>query len=191
MKKFTLAAVVAAFAAALAGCQPAATTTNNANMKTANSNTAVVMNTSTTNTGMTNTNTGMNNTTSRYSSNMSRTDYEKSTDYTADQAASKIGQGADDKWIWFKTKSAMATVNNMRDSTINVDVDKGVITLKGTVASKEEHEKALAAAKAIEGQKGVKDDLKVNAGDSVGNQMTGGGAMNDGDGKKAASNTKH
>ncbi|MBA2619682.1 MAG: BON domain-containing protein [Acidobacteria bacterium] len=185
MKKFTLITLVAVFGAALIGCQPAATTNANmkANMATANSNTAVVINTSNTSMGM---NTNMS---SRYSSNMSRADYERSTDYTADQSASTIGQGADDKWIWFKTKAALATVNNVRDSTVNVDVVNGVITLKGTVASKEEADKAVAAAKGIEGQKGIKNELKVNASDSLTNQtVTTGGS--EGEGKKANSNHK-
>jgi hyperosmotically inducible protein len=187
MKKFTLITLVAIFGAALIGCQPAATTNANmkANMATANSNTAVVINSNTT-MGM-NTNMGMNS--NRYSSTMTREEYEKSTEYKTDQAASTIGQGADDKWIWFKTKAALASINNVRDSTVNVDVSNGVITLKGTVATKEEADKAVAAAKGIEGQKGIKNDLKVNASDSLTNQtVTTGGT--DGEGKKANSNHK-
>ncbi len=183
MKKFTLLTLIAVAAAASIGCTSTANTNANlkANIATANSNTAVVVNSS-------NTNMGMNmNMSSRYNSTMSRADYEKSTDYTADQSKSTIGQGADDKWIWFKTRAALTTINNVRDSTINVDVVNGVITLKGTVATKEEADKAVAAAKGIDGQKGVKNELRVNPSDSLTNQtVTTGGT--EGEGKKANMN---
>jgi osmotically-inducible protein OsmY len=173
MKKFTLITLVAVFGAALIGCQPAATTNANmkANMATANSNTAVVVNSNTT-MGM-NTNMGMNS--NRYSSTMTREEYEKSTEYKTDQTASTIGQGANDKWIWFKTKAALAGVNDLRDSTVNVDVSNDVITLRGTVANAGQKMAAEAAAKGIEGQKGIKNQLQISAGDSMTNQTVGTG----------------
>ncbi len=185
MKKITLATLVGIAGLGLIGCSPAANTTT-ANVKTTNlnSNTAVVVNS---NSAMgVNANMGMNSNmgasmSNRYNSTMTREEYNKNeADYKADQTGSTIGQGADDKWIWFKTKAALTTTNDLRDSTINVDVVNGVITLKGSVASKAEADKAVAAAKGIEGQKGIKNELKVNANDSMTNQMSGGG-MTDGD----------
>ena len=106
---------------------------------------------------------------------MTREEYEKNkADYEKDRTGSTIGQGANDSWIWFKTKSALAAVDDLRDSTINVDVTNDVITLRGTVGSAAQKTAAVAAAKGIEGQKGVKDELKVQAGDSMTNQMTSG-----------------
>ncbi|MBA4185411.1 MAG: BON domain-containing protein [Acidobacteria bacterium] len=158
---------------ALIGC-PAATNTNTnvrTNSTNMNSNVAVVVNNNSA--VVMNSNMGMSN--SRYSTNMTREEYDKNkADYEKDRTGSTIGQGANDSWLWFKTKSALATTNDLRDSTINVDVVNDVITLKGTVASKAESDKALSVARGIDGQKGVKNELKVQAGDSMGNQMTSG-----------------
>lgn len=177
MKKITLATLVGIAGFGLIGCSPAATNTANVKTTNLNANTAVVVNSNSAmgvnaNMGM---NTNMGASSNRYNSNMTRADYEKnSAEYKTDQAASTIGQGADDKWIWFKTRAALTTTNDLRDSTINVDVVNGVITLKGSVASKAEADKAVSVAKGIEGQKGIKNELKVQAGDSITNQMTDG-----------------
>jgi hyperosmotically inducible protein len=174
MRRLTILTFVAIAAMGLIGC-PAATNTNtNTNVRTnstnMNSNVAVVVNN---NSAMVNSNMGMNS--NRYSTNMTREEYDKNkTDYDKDRAGSTIGTGANDSWLWFKTKSALATTNDLRDSTINVDVVNDVITLKGTVASKAESDKALSVARGIDGQKGVKNELKVQANDSMTNQMTSG-----------------
>ncbi len=76
--------------------------------------------------------------------------------------ASVIGSGANDSWLWFKTKSALAATSELRDSTINVDVIDSVVTLKGTVLSKAQKEKAVSVAKGIDGVKLVKDMLKIS-----------------------------
>lgn len=86
-----------------------------------------------------------------------RIDYQKQ----AKENGSIIGQGINDSWLWVKTRSAMAATSELRDSVINVDVEDAVITLRGTVTNKEEKEKALKVAKAIEGVKSVKDMLKI------------------------------
>ena len=134
----------------------------------ANSNVAVVVNSNSnmaSNTGMTNT---------VVNSNVSRADYDKDrAKYEAEKGASTIGQGANDSWIWFKTKGALATVNDLRDSTINVDVANDVITLKGTVETAAQKTQAENVAKGIEGVKSVKNELKVDASDSMTNQMVG------------------
>ncbi len=173
MRRLTILTFVAIAAMALIGC-PAATNTNTnvrTNSTNMNSNVAVVVNNNSA--VVMNSNMGMSN--SRYSTNMTREEYDKNkADYEKDRTGSTIGQGANDSWLWFKTKSALATTNDLRDSTINVDVVNDVITLKGTVATKAESDKALSVARGIDGQKGVKNELKVQAGDSMGNQMTSG-----------------
>jgi hyperosmotically inducible protein len=175
MRRLTILTFVAIAAMGLIGCPAATNTTTNTNVRTnstnMNSNVAVVVNN---NSNMVmNSNMGMSS--NRYSTNMTREEYDKNkADYDKDRAGSTIGTGANDSWLWFKTKSALATTNDLRDSTINVDVTNDVITLKGTVASKAESDKALSVARGIDGQKGVKNELKVQAGDSMSNQMTSG-----------------
>jgi len=107
-------------------------------------------------------------------SNVARADYDRDrSKYEADKGTSTIGQGANDSWLWFKTKGALAASNDLRDSTINVDVANDVITLKGTVATQAQKTQAETVAKGIDGQKGIKNELKVQANDSMTNQMTG------------------
>ena len=95
-----------------------------------------------------------------------RAEYEKNKQTYSEQAkglGSKIGTGLDDGWLWTKTRFDLAAVDDLRDSTINVDVENAMVTLTGTVASVEQKTKAEATAKAVEGVKGVKNLLKVVA----------------------------
>ena len=176
MRRLTILTFVAIAAMALIGCPAATNTTTNVrtNSMNANSNVAVVVNNNSA--VVMNSNMGMSNS-NRYTANMTREEYDRNkADYDKDRAGSTIGQGANDSWIWFKTKAALATTNDLRDSTINVDVVNDVITLKGSVATKAESDKAMSVARAIDGQKGVKNELKVQAADSMSNQMTSGNA---------------
>lgn len=93
-----------------------------------------------------------------------REDYERDKDrYTreAKEAGRTVGTGINDGWLWVKTRYELAAVDDLRDSTINVDVDKEVVTLTGTVASAAQKTKADQTAKAVEGVKSVKNNLKV------------------------------
>jgi len=95
-----------------------------------------------------------------------RAEYEKNKQTYSEQAkglGSKIGTGLDDGWLWTKTRFDLAAVDDLRDSTINVDVDNAVVTLSGTVANAAQKAKAESTAKAVEGVKGVKNLLKVVA----------------------------
>lgn len=162
-------------AIAFTACETAPTGTNNnkGNTTVAN-NTAVV-----TNNNATVVSSGNNTTTVSDKGNTSiwsnangvtRADYDKDrAKYEAEKGVSSVGQGANDSWIWFKTRSALLGTNDLRESTINVDVNNDMITLKGTVATAEQKAKAETVAKSIEGQKGVKNELKVAAGDSITN----------------------
>ena len=197
MKKFALITLTAVAGLAV-GCTPAANTTNTtANVKAngtttvnANANTAVVVNSSAVNTNGTGVSTMDNTTGTMTGAALTRADYDRDKDKYAAEAKSagrKIGTGANDGWLWTKTKTSLASTADLRDSTINVDVDNAVVTLTGTVATKEQSDKAAAAAKAIEGVTSVKNSLKISAGDSLTNQMTGG--TTDGD-KKAVNSNK-
>ena len=158
---------------ALAGCTSTETNTNanvrtNMNANLAN-NTAIVVN-SDTNRPNTNTNRWSN-------TNMTREEYDKSrAEYERDKGNSTIGTGANDSWLWFKTRAALLTTNDLRESTINVDVANDVVTLRGTVENAAQKTKAEQVAKGIEGVKSVKNDLKVAANDSMAN--TGGNSAN-------------
>ena len=81
----------------------------------------------------------------------------------AKYSVSKVGTGLNDGWLWVKTRFDLAGVTDLRDSTINVDVDNAVVTLSGTVANAAQKAKAEQTAKSVEGVKGVKDMLKVVA----------------------------
>lgn len=151
------------------GCE--STTTTNTNIKNTNlaNNTAVVVNS---NSNMSVNSTNANRATN---SNVNRAEYDKNkADYEKEKGESKIGQGANDSWIWFKTKAALATTDDLRDSTINLDVDNNVVTLRGTVGTAAEKTKAESVAKAIEGVTKVTNQLKVAANDSMTNQMVNG-----------------
>jgi hypothetical protein len=156
-----------ALIASMIGCGTTTTNTNiNANMRNANANSTVVVSPTPTNTNLAN-------------ANVTREEYDRNrAEYERDRGESTIGQGANDSWLWFKTKTALATANDLRDSTINADVVNDVITLRGTVASAAQKSSAEAVAKGIEGQKGVRNQLTVRAGDSVTNQIVNGNTSN-------------
>lgn len=143
-------------ALALAGCAYETTNTNNAN---ANANMAA------------NTNANANaNTTANANTNTrrapTREEYDRDKDRyqrEAKESGRKVGTGLNDGWLWVKTRFELAAADDLRDSTINVDVDKEVVTLSGTVASPAQKTKAVQVAKAVEGVKSVKDMLKVAA----------------------------
>ena len=156
-----------ALIASMIGCGTTTTNTNiNANARNGNANSTVVVSPTPTNTN-------------RANANVTREEYDRNrAEYERDRGESTIGQGANDSWLWFKTKTALATANDLRDSTINVDVVNDVITLRGTVASAAQKSSAEAVAKGIEGQKGVRNQLTVRAGDSVTNQIVNGNTSN-------------
>jgi hypothetical protein len=81
----------------------------------------------------------------------------------AKESGRTVGTGLNDGWLWVKTRFDLAAADDLRDSTINVDVDKGVVTLTGTVASAAQKTRAEAVAKSVEGVTGVKNQLKVQA----------------------------
>ncbi len=95
----------------------------------------------------------------------------------ARRTGGSLGQGANDSWIWLKTRSALLAANDLRDSTINVDVSNGVVTLKGDVANQQQVAAADKAAKGVEGVKSVVNQLKVNPNaSSMGTNTSGGNA---------------
>jgi hypothetical protein len=161
---------MAAAASILSAC--GGTTSNtNANANRSNAMTNMGSNNANSNVYVTNSNTNS----SRWNANISREDYEKNrSEYDKNRTSSEsVGQSVEDSWLWFKTKSALMTTSDLRDSTINVDVMNGVITLKGTVATAAEKTKAKQVADGIDGKKSVVDQLKVAPNDSITNTGSG------------------
>jgi len=146
-------------------CDMSANINANVHNANANSNRAIVVNATSTPTPS--------------NSNVSREEYDKNrAQYEKDKGSSTIGQGIDDSWLWFKTRTALAAESDLRDSTINVDCVNSVITLKGTVADASQKSRAEAVAKGIDGVKSVKNDLQVKPNDSMTNQMVNGNTAN-------------
>ena len=95
-----------------------------------------------------------------------REEYERDRDRyerEAKESGRTIGSGANDGWLWVKTRFELATADDLRDSTINVDVDQGVVTLTGTVATAAQKTRAEPVAKGVEDVRSVRNQLKVTA----------------------------
>lgn len=166
MKLNLLVLTVAAALFAACGGTPNTATNNSrsnvTNLGANNANTgAIVVNSNTTNTN-------------RWSNtNITREEYDRNrSEYERDKGNSSIGQGANDSWLWFKTRAALLTTSDLRESTINVDVANDVVTLRGSVGNAAQKTKAEQVAKGIEGVKTVRNQLTVAPNDSMTN--TGG-----------------
>ena len=66
-----------------------------------------------------------------------------------------------DGWLVMKIHSEMVDEDLLSGSNIDVDVDKGVVTLQGIVASEAGRSRAIAVAKSSDGVKNVIDQLRV------------------------------
>lgn len=166
----TLGATLTAFAA---GCETT-TTNSNANGNTVPSNVAVATNNNgnantagiaTTNTGDFDTRYGRD-----YNYNVNRGDFDRtSTEYgqAARGAGYTIGSGTEDAWIHFKTRAALLATDDLRESTINVDVNNNVVTLRGTVATQAQSRRATEVARGIERVTNVTNSLEIRPNDSM------------------------
>ena len=84
-------------------------------------------------------------------------------DREARESGRKVGTGANDGWLWVKARFDLAAADDLRDSTIDVDVDNGVVTLTGTVPSNTQKARAEQVVTVVEGVKSVRNQLKVAA----------------------------
>ena len=87
----------------------------------------------------------------------------------AKESGRTVGTGVNDGWLWVKTRFDLAGADDLRDSTINVDVNNAVVTLSGTVASAAQRSRAETVAKSVDGVKGVRNMLKVTTGNENAN----------------------
>lgn len=145
----------AALCFAAAGCDPGTNTnTTNAN-RAANANATATPTATATPAG------------SAYNRNYnSKEEYEKDKANYRAEAKNKnesIGEGLEDGWIHIKVRAALAAADDLRDSTINVDVDNNVVTLRGSVSNAAQKTKAADVAKKVEGVKSVTNKLEVKA----------------------------
>ena len=151
---------LAALAVLLPGCDNTANQNATANR---NANTTATATPTATPVANTNSNSNRAPTRAEYEANKDRYNRE------AKESGRKVGTGANDTWLWIKTRFDLAAADDLRDSTINVDVDNDIVTLTGTVASAAQKAKAEAVAKAVEGVKSVRNLLKVQAGNANAN----------------------
>jgi osmotically-inducible protein OsmY len=162
--RFAVFLASAALTVGAAGCST--TNESNSNARNANSNTAVVTNNNgNANTSGVNTLNANSGTTGTTNANISRADYDRDrARYDREGGTGRfsgtIGQGAEDGWIHFKVRTALAAADNIRDSTINVDVNNGVVTLRGTVADNAQRARAEAAAR-VDGVSTVRNQLTI------------------------------
>src|SRR5215210_8013258 len=158
MKKLAAFLLGTALLALGAACDAGTNGNGNGNANTANANH------SNANTNAANANTASAN--RNYNARITREEYEKDKERygrEAKETGETIGQGLTDGWLWVKTKGALAAVDDLHDSGINVDVDNSVVTLRGTVDNAAQKSKAEATAKGIDGVKSVKNQLTVGA----------------------------
>lgn len=110
-----------------------------------------------------------------------RADYDKDdTNYRAEakNAGATIGSGLEDGWIHLKVRAALAAADDLRDSTINVDVDNNVVTLRGSVANAASKTKAQNTARQVDGVKNVVNKLEIKAAGSSNSNNANAGAAN-------------
>ena len=77
------------------------------------------------------------------------------------QTANKAGASISDGWVTSKIYADYIDEDVLEGSDIDVDVDAGVATLKGTVPTQAGSARAAAIAKATDGVKSVRNNLKV------------------------------
>lgn len=148
--------LILTLAVAISGCQTTSDTNTNANSNlNANANANANLN------GNANANRRSAN------ANISREEYERERESWAEEARQlgrTIGSGVNDGWLWTKTRALLAAEDDLRDSSINVDVDNEVVTLTGSVRTDTQKAMAGRIAQNVDGVKSVKNDLIVSAG---------------------------
>ena len=160
MTKIKLAAILAAFGllSLMLACENSGESANaNANDRNTNQPAATVNTNSSTSNANTNTKSNSNRAPTREEYDRDKARYERE----AKDSGRTIGTGLNDGWLWAKTRYDLAAADDLRDSTINVDVDNGIVTLTGTVPSAAQKAKAETTVKAVEGVKSIKNLLKI------------------------------
>ena len=92
----------------------------------------------------------------------------------ADDSKRTAGEYTDDKMLVGKVKSALVSDDTADAGEINVESYKGVVQLNGFVDNAKEKAQAEAVAKAVDGVKGVENNLQIKQA-----SQTTGGAIDD------------
>lgn len=79
----------------------------------------------------------------------------------ASNSGEKTGAYVDDTWITSKVKSKLIADGSVKARNIDVDVQRGVVTLSGTASTWEESNEAAAIARGVKGVQAVENDIKV------------------------------
>ena len=72
-----------------------------------------------------------------------------------------IGESIDDTTITTRVKTSMLNDPEVGGMNIDVDTNKGIVTLSGRVKSQAERDQALALARKVDGVTEVKDALQI------------------------------
>ena len=97
---------------------------------------------------------------------LTREEYEKDTSHSGEVAREtnrQIGSGSADGWIWVLAYQAVNTNPELSGSKINITVDKGVVTLTGSVRTQKQKVEAVDTIQKLEGVQKVNDQLRVQS----------------------------
>lgn len=90
---------------------------------------------------------------------------QKTNDQATEEGREKNTQYVNDSALTSKVHTALANEVGLKTlRSINVDSDKGVVTLKGVVDSEETKKRAETIAKKVNGVSTVKNELRVQGG---------------------------
>jgi hyperosmotically inducible protein len=78
------------------------------------------------------------------------------------EATGTTGKAITDGWIKSKIAAQYVTEDSLDNSDVNIDISKGMVTLNGAVRTAGARTRAEEIAKATDGVKSVKNNLKVN-----------------------------
>jgi len=94
---------------------------------------------------------------SQFTPEMARAEVEK-----AKRNGDTVGGSTEDAWIYSKINSQLTGDKDSTERKIHIDVDNGVVTLRGTVDSMQQKEEAERIAKETEGVKRVNNRLTTS-----------------------------
>ena len=112
------------------------------------------------------------NTNQAVNANINRADFDRERaryEAEARRSGRTVGSGVNDIWLWTKVRAQLAAADDLRDSTINVDVENDVVTLSGTVANGNQKVRAASIATNTEGVKSVRNNLTISSGNANSN----------------------
>jgi len=79
----------------------------------------------------------------------------------ASKAGESVGDSIDDAWIHTKIRSKLLAEGEFPGGSLNVDVKNNVVTLRGSVSTKEDKAKAEQIAKNTDGVKSVRNQVVI------------------------------